>query len=70
MISYSPSPAFKALLACAVMAFGGLSHAQQVLRIACIGAHDATIASAVSGKFDAAPLDDALSYAARRSQTR
>lgn len=36
MISLSPSRTLKALMACALIAFGGLSHAQQVFRITAI----------------------------------
>ena len=36
MISFSPSRTFKALLSCALIAFGALAHAQQVFRITAI----------------------------------
>ena len=36
MVSFSPSRTFKALMTCAVLCFGGLSHAQQVFRITAI----------------------------------
>jgi phosphonate transport system substrate-binding protein len=36
MISFSPSRTFKVLMTCAVLAFGGLSHAQQVFRFTAI----------------------------------
>jgi phosphonate transport system substrate-binding protein len=42
MISLSPSRTFKALLSCAVLAFGALSHAQQVFRVTTIPEEAAT----------------------------
>ena len=36
MVSMSPSRTFRALLTCALVAFGGLSHAQQVFRVTAI----------------------------------
>jgi phosphonate transport system substrate-binding protein len=42
MLSLSPSRTFKALLTCAVFAFGSLSHAQQVFRVTTIPEEAAT----------------------------
>ena len=42
MISLSPSRTFKALLSCALFAFGALSHAQQVFRVTTIPEEAAT----------------------------
>lgn len=42
MISLSPSRTFKALLSCALLAFGALSHAQQVFRVTTIPEEAAT----------------------------
>ena len=42
MISLSPSRTFKALLSCALLAFGTLSHAQQVFRVTTIPEEAAT----------------------------
>ena len=36
MISFSPSRTFKVLMTCAVLAFGGISHAQQVFKFTAI----------------------------------
>ena len=36
MVSFSPSRTFKVMMTCAVLCFGGLSHAQQVFRITAI----------------------------------
>jgi phosphonate transport system substrate-binding protein len=42
MVSFSPSRTFKALMTCAVLCFGGLSHAQQVFRVTTIPEEAAT----------------------------
>jgi len=42
MISFSPSRTFKVLMTCAVICFGGLSHAQQVFRVTTIPEEAAT----------------------------
>ena len=42
MISLSPSRTFKALLSCALLAFGALAHAQQVFRVTTIPEEAAT----------------------------
>jgi phosphonate transport system substrate-binding protein len=42
MRSFSPSRTFKCLMTCAVLAFGGISHAQQVFRVTTIPEEAAT----------------------------
>ncbi len=42
MISFSPSRTFKVMMTCAVICFGGLSHAQQVFRVTTIPEEAAT----------------------------
>lgn len=42
MLSFSPSRTFKVMMTCAVICFGGLSHAQQVFRVTTIPEEAAT----------------------------
>ena len=42
MVSFSPSRTFKVLMTCAVICFGGLSHAQQLFRVTTIPEEAAT----------------------------
>ncbi len=42
MVSFSPSRTFKVMMTCAVICFGGLSHAQQVFRVTTIPEEAAT----------------------------
>ncbi len=42
MISFSPSRTFKVMMTCAVICFGGLSHAQQIFRVTTIPEEAAT----------------------------